>query len=143
MKISTKGIYALEVMADLAIHSSEEKKESLRNIAARRRLSEKYLERIVRMLKKEGLVESARGACGGYRLGKPMTEITVLEVLEAVEGSLAPVECLVKSMDCGIDCETCPTKGTWNQVWNRIKDAIKDTTMEDIVKLAIDSSQVL
>lgn len=143
MRISTKGIYALEVMADLAIHSGEEKKESLRNIADRRKLSEKYLERIVVMLKKAGLVVSTRGAYGGYCLGRPAAEITVLDVLEAAEGSLAPVECLVKPMDCGIDCETCPTKGTWNRVWNRIKDAIKDTTMEDIVKLAIDSSQVL
>ena len=70
MKISTKGRYALEIAADLAMHSDHEHRESLRNIARRRDLSEKYLERIVKMLCSAGIVSSARGVRGGYCLAK-------------------------------------------------------------------------
>ena len=67
MRISTKGTYALEIIVDLAMHSSEEHLEQLKNIAARRGLSEKYLERIVKAMKNENLILSTRGAMGGYQ----------------------------------------------------------------------------
>mgnify|MGYP000733097994 CR=1 FL=1 len=70
MRISTKGTYALEIIVDLAMHSSEEHLEQLKNIAARRGLSEKYLERIVKAMKNENLILSTRGAMGGYRLAR-------------------------------------------------------------------------
>lgn len=141
MKISTKGIYALEVAVDLACYASDERRESIRSIAARRDLSEKYLERIVSLLKKAGLVSSTRGASGGYCLARPASQITVLDVLMAAEGDLAPVECLVKSTDCGIACSACPTRGNWNQMWTLIKNAVKDTTIEDILKSVIDKEK--
>lgn len=138
MKISTKGIYALEVAVDLSIYASREKLESIKNIAARRKLSEKYLDRIVGLLKKEGLVESIRGAYGGYYLAREPKDISVLDVLTAAEGDLAPVECLSKETDCGIDCDTCPTRNTWNHMWDLLRDSIKETTIEDIKKLVLD-----
>lgn len=136
MKISTKGIYALEIAVDLAIHSDAEHLESIKNIAGRRNLSEKYLERIISMLKKVNLVSSTRGARGGYCLAKPADEIMVYDILTAVEGNLAPVECLIKSTDCGIDCEKCPTRRVWNQMWELIKDAAKETRLEDLLNKA-------
>lgn len=102
MRISTKGTYALEIIVDLAMHSSEEHLEQLKNIAARRGLSEKYLERIVKAMKNENLILSTRGAMGGYRLARRPEDITVLDVLRSVEGELAPVECLTKETDCGL-----------------------------------------
>lgn len=138
MKISTKGVYALEVLVDLALYGENGKLESIKNIAARRDLSEKYLERIIGMLKKAGLVKSIRGAYGGYYLAKPAREISVLEALTAVEGDLAPVDCLTKSTECGIECDICPTRATWNQMWELLKDSIKDTTIEDIKQLSLD-----
>lgn len=138
MKISTKGIYALEAVVDLALYGDEENLESIKNIATRRDLSEKYLERIFGMLKKAGLVNSIRGAYGGYYLAGAAKDISVLDVLTAVEGDLAPVECLTKNTDCGIDCDLCPTRGTWNRMWQILKDTIKDTSIEDIKKLVID-----
>lgn len=138
MRISTKGIYALEIVTDLALHSSEEQLESLKNIAQRRGLSEKYLERIVKELKKSSLIFSVRGAFGGYRLARPAKEITVYEILRAVEGELAPVECLTKETDCGIDCDSCPTRGIWGDIWNEILDAVHHVTVEEIVKEALD-----
>ena len=85
MRISTKGIYALEIVADLAMHSTEDSWESLKNIANRRNLSEKYLERIMKGLKDNGVVVSVRGAYGGYCLAKNAEEITAYDVLAALE----------------------------------------------------------
>lgn len=141
MRISTKGIYALEVVVDLAFYSSEDKKESIRSIAYRRNLSEKYLERIVGMLRKAGVLKSTRGAQGGYCLAKQPEDITVLEILQASEGTLAPVECLVGAQNCKIDCETCPTRGLWHHMWGLIKDSVKDTTIAEILELVVDKNK--
>lgn len=133
MKISTKGIYALEIAVDLAMNSSDEQLESIRNIAKRRNLSDKYLERIIGMLRSANIVTSMRGAKGGYRLSRDPEQITVYDILTAVEGDLAPVECLVKSTDCGIDCNKCPTRGVWDKMWRLIKDSVKDTSLKELI----------
>ena len=132
MKISTKGKYALEIVVDLAQHSDEQHRESLKNIACRRGLSEKYLERIAKMLHSAGIVSSARGVRGGYCLSKAPEDITVLEVLAASEGELAPVDCLTKETDCGIDCRKCPTRNLWSEMWEIIKDTAAGLTIRDI-----------
>ena len=93
MLISTKGRYALRVMIDLAEHRSEEF-ISLREIAVRQEISEKYLESIIRMLVKAKVVESLRGKGGGYRLKKAPEEYTADSILCLTEESLAPVACL-------------------------------------------------
>lgn len=134
MKISTKGIYALEFIVDLAMHSDEEQLESLKNIADRRGFSEKYLERIIKALKQAELVRSVRGAYGGYVLQKPAKDITVQEVLNAVEGQLEPVACLTRETDCGIDCDACPTRGTWTMMWEEILGVVNQVTIADIIK---------
>lgn len=135
MKISTKGQYALEIVADLALHSGRDHLESLKNIAERRKLSEKYLERIVKALKEKGIVKSVRGAYGGYCLEKEAEELTVLEVLTAVEGELAPVHCLTRESNCGIDCGLCPTRNTWEEMWKTMNDAVGRVTIADIVRV--------
>lgn len=134
MKISTKGIYALEITVDLALYADESNLVSLSSIAARRELSEKYLERIVAALKKEDLIMSVRGACGGYCLSRPPDQIMISEILAASEGDLAPVECLSTEIDCGIDCTKCPTRGMWNTMWEEIKSVVGNTTLADIVE---------
>lgn len=134
MKISTKGIYALEVVVDLAIHSNNESFESLKNIANRRNLSEKYLERIMKGLKENGVLNGARGAHGGYCLAKDMSQITALEVLNAVEGQMAPVECLIRETECGIEYNACPTREVWKQIWEGMREVTGKVTLQDIVK---------
>lgn len=133
MRISTKGIYALEIITDLAMHSGEESLESLKNIAGRRGLSEKYLERIVKGMKESKLVTSVRGAKGGYCLARDASQITVKEVLMAAEGELAPVACLTKETDCGIDCESCPTRGVWGEIWEGILMTADSVSVQDII----------
>ena len=134
MKISTKGIYALEIVADLAMYSGKGRLESLNNVAVRRNLSEKYLERIIKSLREAGLVESVRGAHGGYRLKKAPDTLTVKEVLSAVEGELAPVECLTRETDCGIDCSSCPTRATWGSMWEIICSVAEEIKISDILE---------
>lgn len=138
MKISTKGKYALEIAVDLAVHSDQEHRESLKNIARRRGLSEKYLERIVKMLCSAGIVSGARGVRGGYCLSRDAENITVLEVLRASEGELAPVECLIREPDCGSVCGECPTRGVWFEMWEIIKDTAGKITVSDIAKKSAD-----
>lgn len=133
MKISTKGIYAIEALTDLAIHSTDQV-ESIRNIAERRNLSEKYLEQIVSALRRAHLITSTRGANGGYRLAKLPSEITIFEVLEATERNLVPIECLYKTSDCGINCEKCATRMIWSSMWETIKEVMEGVTIEDVMK---------
>lgn len=133
MRISTKGIYALEIITDLALHSEGDSLESLKNIASRRGLSEKYLERIVKGMKEKKLVVSVRGAHGGYGLAREASQITVKEVLMAAEGELAPVACLTKETDCGVDCGLCPTRGIWSEIWEGILGTAEAVTIQDII----------
>ena len=92
MKLSTKGRYGLRAMIDLARYSEKEP-VSIGSVAARQEISERYLEQLVALLKKAGLVKSIRGASGGYVLAKKPSEISVGDILRALEGSLEPVKC--------------------------------------------------
>lgn len=134
LNISTKGVYALEIVSELGISSDQKHLVSLNQVAARRGLSEKYLERIMKQLKKEGIVLSFRGANGGYCLRKSPEDITVKEVLDAVEGELAPVACLVQDSDCGMDCDKCVTRGVWGELWEKITEVTEQVTIEQIIQ---------
>lgn len=100
MMISTKGRYAMRVMADLAEHIGET--VPLSDIAKRQEISLKYLEAIVSALSRAGLIESQRGKSGGYRLNRKPEEYTAREILEVTEGGLVPVNCacLTKGEEC-------------------------------------------
>lgn len=132
MKISTKGIYALEAMVDLGIHTKEGV-ESIKNITSRRNLSEKYMEQIIAALKKGGLIESTRGSMGGYRLVRDASEITVFSILNAVEKNLVPLECLYRETDCGIDCEKCTARYFWQGMWEHMENIMESVTLKDLM----------
>ena len=123
MKLSTKGRYGLRAMIDLAQYS-ENDAVSINSIAARQNISEGYLEQLVSLLKKAGLVSSKRGAGGGYVLSRPAEEISAGDILRALEGSLEPVECPGLKNEEGCESsDACVTK----YVWQRINDSINDT----------------
>ena len=126
MKLSTKGRYGLRALIDLAQYSGEAP-VSITSISARQELSERYLEQLMSMLKKAGLVKSIRGAGGGYVLAKDMAEISVGDVLRALEGSLEPVECAGLEPDGG--CKAADYRVT-KYVWQRINDSISRTVDE-------------
>lgn len=137
MKISTKGRYGLRALIDLAQYSEIEP-VSINSIAARQRISEGYLEQLMTLLKKAGLIKSIRGAGGGYVLAKDMNEISVGDVLRALEGSLHPVDCVASSEEDS--CEAaggCVTK----YVWQRINESINRTVDEISLRQLVEESK--
>ncbi|NLL05777.1 MAG: Rrf2 family transcriptional regulator [Clostridiaceae bacterium] len=134
MKISTKGRYGLEALVDLAIHSSEGC-VSLKSIAERCGRSEAYILQIFLILRRSGIIESIRGAQGGYILARDCSQITVGEVLTALEGPLAPVACITHTTEP--ICERygrCETLGFWESVMNTLNDVVNSITIEDLLK---------
>ena len=92
MKLSTRARYGLKALIDLGLHCETEA-VSIQSIASRQNISDSYLEQLMAKLKKAGLVDSTRGAGGGYRLGRPAAEISVGDVLRVLEGSLEAAQC--------------------------------------------------
>lgn len=135
MKLSTKGRYGLRALIDLACYSTDSP-VSIASISARQDISERYLEQLMSMMKKAGLVKSVRGASGGYMLAKDMKDISVGDILRALEGSLEPVECagLEPDGEC-MAADSCVTKYVWqriNESINRTVDEIRlDTLVEE------------
>lgn len=132
MKISTKGRYALRLMLDLAINSDGEY-ISIKSIATRQGISEKYLEQIIKMLAKEKLVESTRGAQGGYRLTRKPIDYTVGEILRVTEGSLAPVACLETDENTCENCMDCVTLEIWQCILDAINEVVDSITLQYLV----------
>jgi Rrf2 family protein len=114
MRISTKGRYALRLMLDLAINNTGEP-VSLKDIARRQEISDKYLEQIISVLNKAGYVKSIRGAQGGYILTRKPEEYTVGMILRLTEGSLAPVSCVEEDNTCE-KINDCATVMIWSTV---------------------------
>lgn len=132
MKISTKGRYALRVMLELA-KNVEEKPVSVKEMAARQDISDKYLEQIISMLNKAGYVKSIRGPQGGYHLTKKPEEYTVGMILRTIVGSLAPVECLEYEVNTCERKEFCPTLKVWEKLYAAINDVVDSITLQDIL----------
>lgn len=131
MLISTKGRYALRVMIDLAEHQSEEF-ISLKEIAQRQEISEKYLESIIRMLVKARVVESLRGKGGGYRLRKAPEQYTVDSILRLTEESLAPVACLESNAEACSRSGGCRTLALWQGLDKVIREYLESVTIADL-----------
>ena len=126
MKISTKGRYALRVMIDLALHS-DGAFVSLKDIAIRQEISNKYLEQIISLLNKAGYLESARGNTGGYKLTKKPSEYVIGDILRATEGDLTD--------DGGCSRkENCKTFSFWQGLDNVIAEYVDSKTLEDLIK---------
>jgi Rrf2 family protein len=133
MKISTKGRYALRLMLDLAMNNTGEY-ITIKSIAARQEISEKYLEQIISILNKAGYVRSIRGAQGGYRLAKEPSEYTVGMILRLTEGSIAPVDCLDEDSDGCERCNNCVTREVWKELYDAITNVVDRITLQDLVE---------
>jgi Rrf2 family cysteine metabolism transcriptional repressor len=144
MMFSTKAEYGVRVMVELARRAGEERAGgnpiSLAEIAEHDGLPLAYLEHLVARLRKAGLVDSRRGSRGGYLLARSPLEITMAEVVEALEGSIAPIECISQGPDGSIVCaresnpgHVCPTKLLWTRVRFAIVRTLQETTLADLV----------
>ncbi|NLC67987.1 MAG: Rrf2 family transcriptional regulator [Clostridiaceae bacterium] len=136
MKISTKGRYALRFMVDLAQNSGGEC-VSLKDASRRQGISIKYLEQIVAILVKEGLIRSIRGNQGGYMLAKTPSEYTVGEILRSVEGNLVPVACLENQVNLCPRKNVCPTIGFWKGLQEVVNKYVDSYTLEDLAKVPV------
>ena len=132
MKISTKGRYALRLMLDLALHNDGEY-ITIKAIAQRQEVSDKYLEQIVPMLSRAGHLKSVRGAQGGYRLAKTPKEYTVGMILRLIEGDLAPVACLEDTPNQCPRASRCATLDVWEQINDAVNQVVDNITLEDLV----------
>lgn len=131
MKISTKGRYALRVMVDLAMNDNGNF-ISLKDIATRQEISNKYLEQIIAMLNKKGYLETARGNNGGYKLAKKPSEYKIGDILRATEGDLTPIYCLTEEGECSRK-ENCKTHSFWKGLDNVIGNYVDSKTLEDLM----------
>ena len=132
MIISSKGRYALRVMADLAEHSDGY--VSLADISARQEISLKYSEAIIALLNKASLLDSLRGKSGGYKLKRKPEEYTLREILEVTEGGIVPVNCacLTGQEECKRSA-LCPTMPVWQKLDKIISDYLQSVTLKDLI----------
>lgn len=133
MKISTKGRYALRLMLDLATYGTGGP-ISLKDVAKRQEISDKYLEQIISVLNKAGYVKSIRGAQGGYLLKKEPSEYTVGMILRLTEGDLAPVSCVGEEREeCGRRAH-CVTVRIWEQIYEAVSKVVDNITLADLLE---------
>lgn len=142
MLISTKGRYALRVMVELARCDPEEY-VPLGMIAAGQGISEKYLESIISVLSKAGLVGGLRGKGGGYRLNRAPKEYTLGEILRLAEGSLAPVSCLDGDVNHCQRASECSTLPIWQKLDALINEYLDGVTLEDLMTSSKESECVV
>lgn len=129
MKISTRGRYGLRAMVDLAIRYGKAP-TLLKDIAKRQDVSMKYLDHIITPLRAAGLISRAKG---GYVLARPPAEISCVEVIKILEGSLAPVEC-VDNPDICFRADTCVTIDIWREIKKTLEGLLKPLTLEALAK---------
>lgn len=132
MKISTRGRYALRLMLDLAMAKPDEY-VTIKSVAARQEISEKYLEQIITVLSRAGFVKSIRGPQGGYKLAKPAAEYTVGTILKAIEGSLVPVACMEDDPNECPRSALCVTLDVYRQINDAVNSVVDHVTLADLV----------
>jgi len=143
MIFSTKAEYGVRLMVALGRHSARDEPVPLGAVAEAENLPLSYLEQLVARLRKADLVSSTRGAHGGYRLTRPPEEITMDEVVQALEGTLVPMECFTSEGIHNVSCShesdgdrACATKLLWTRVQGGMHQALRSTTLQDLVEFS-------
>ena len=132
MKLSTRARYGTRALLDLALHWGQEP-VPLKDIAHRQQISLHYLEHLITPLIAAGMVMSVRGARGGVWLAKPPQEIKLSEVLQLLEGSIAPVECVNNPRTCPRS-DLCVTRDVWSEMKKAMNEVLESTTLQDLVE---------
>lgn len=135
MKLSTRAKYGTRALLDLAMLWGNEP-VPLRSIAHRQNIPLHYLEHLITPLVAAGIVASTRGAKGGLRLARPPREVKLNEVIQLLEGSITPVEC-VDNPECCPHYELCVTRDVWNEMKKAIDGVLEATTLQDLVERQI------
>lgn len=137
MRISTRGRYGIKAMVDLAMNTDGEKCVPLKSIAQRQGIPENYLEQLMAVLKRSGVVKSIRGAQGGYILNEKPENISVGDLLKILEGSLALVDCLENQppkKKCGnANCGECVVRDAWEIISDKLAEAAHSISLKDLI----------
>ena len=132
MKLSTRGRYATRALLDLALHHDEEP-VLLKDIAHRQEISLPYLEHLITPLIAVGIVRSTRGAKGGISLARSPKEIRLDEIIQLLEGTIAPVECVTNPEVCSRS-ESCVARDVWSELKRAINGVLGSITLQDLVE---------
>lgn len=130
MRFTAKTEYAVRAIIEISLVGGN-KPVQVREIAAKQAISERFLEQVMAALKKAGLIESIRGAQGGYRLSRPADQITMADIIEAIEGPMQVMECLSKDTEhqqCH-QASLCAVKDVWESVQSSIIEALDSITL--------------
>lgn len=137
MKFSTRARYGMRAMLELALNYDTKEPMPLFQIAEKQLISEGYLEQMMTVLRKEGLVRSVRGAQGGYLLSREPARITAGEIVRSLEGPLGPTDCVSEEdPETCVRSEYCVTKQLWERVREAMASVLDGTTLEDMRKEA-------
>ncbi|MGQ9510418.1 MAG: RrF2 family transcriptional regulator [Thermaceae bacterium] len=131
MWVSTKAQYGLRALVEIGLRAPEA--VPLKEVAEAQGISLHYLEQIAAQLRRAGFLRSIRGAKGGYKLARPQEKVTALEVVEALEGNLAPVPCIEDPEACA-KVGQCSTELLWKRVDLAIRQVLGQTTLKDLVE---------
>ena len=131
MKLSTRSRYGIHAMYELALNYGGSP-VPIKSIVERRAIPEAYLEQLIAVLRREKLVISNRGAQGGYRLAREPREITVGDVLRALEGGLNLVDCLLEEDSCGKTC-ACPSRVVWMKIRDGLNSIVDGISLQDMI----------
>lgn len=133
IRLSTKGRYGTRLMLELALQYGKGP-VLLKDIAKRQEISEGYLEHFLPLLKAAGLINSSRGAHGGYTLAKTPSKITLKEIVQTLEGSLSPAECVDTPAVCQ-RVRSCVTRDIWKKLGEKISETLTSVTLKDMVEM--------
>ncbi|MBT9438710.1 MAG: Rrf2 family transcriptional regulator [Desulfobacterales bacterium] len=143
MRLSTKSRYGTRAMLDIAINY-EKGPVSVKSMADRQGISVKYMEQLIPLLKVAGLIRSVRGAGGGYTLSKDVRRINLRDIIDALEGSMFPVDCVDNPEICD-RTKKCATYEIWKDIQDTINNMLDSLTLADMVErqLKINSTKPL
>jgi Rrf2 family protein len=133
MKISTKGDYGLRALIELSHHFGQVRPVQSADIAARQKIPESYLEQLLTILRKAGFIRSVRGPQGGHALIRDPNSLRITEVIEALEGTIMPTDCLDEASACARN-GGCAQSLMWKDVRNAILGVLDNTTIADLAE---------
>ena len=136
MKISTRGRYAIRILLDIAMHQ-DHGAVSMKDIARRQQISKKYGDQIGMQLSQAGLLLAMRGRQGGYRLIPAAKDVSVLQVLKIMEGSMVPVQCLETDPNYCERCGFCMTLPMWTGLNKVVNDYLGNITLQTLIDQAV------
>lgn len=133
LKLSARARYGLRILTDIALHAHDKAPRTTAAIAKAQQISEKFISRLVIPLRQAGMIRSQRGLAGGFRLARAPEDITLLEVVETMQGPLAILDCLAKPGLCARD-RTCTTRLIWGDVNTAFANALAKISLGRVLQ---------